>query len=237
MKQLNSRLYVQVHMLLCHKGVCMYVCVCVNISQLYLVPYLLFFIYNHHTCTYTVISSKPIHLLPALLLRPAASPPPSPTSSSLPSHLRGWNTLWHSASCSSSSSSITALSFLPSCQVVWDSPKTRYQDNPSFLFCTLSCGNTSQTSALNHLLESLWLNFPCTEKIWLKPDIRNWDVELVCVSHWLTSDYFKSHYSSLFVGVCLGDIIYSLCLHFLSLTLTQTLNPLSPLVTTLTSQF
>lgn len=69
---------------------CMLKKVCVNISSWFLPCFLLFFIFYHHTHSYLLTKSSshappnPIHPLPALVLQPAASPPPSLTSFSLP---------------------------------------------------------------------------------------------------------------------------------------------------------
>lgn len=90
--------YMWVHMLLCHRGVQFMLQINSSSWILYCSVFLLSFIYYHHTHSHKPLSpykeilscsSKPIHPLPALLLQPAASPPPSPTSFPLPSHPPG----------------------------------------------------------------------------------------------------------------------------------------------------
>lgn len=81
----SKRMYSRANVLVCYKGVC----VCMNSSSWIVYRYLLpLYLLPSHTPR-TLISSQSaplmfIHPLPALLTQPAVSPPPSPTSFSLP---------------------------------------------------------------------------------------------------------------------------------------------------------
>lgn len=206
------------------KTVCEWICSCKRCVckqfQLDLIPLPPFlYLLPSHTHTYTLISSntssKPIHSLPELLYEASCVSStvshflltPLPTSrDKIPS--RPLLPLLHSASCYLSSPPVLSSG------VKFSQNQTR--GNPSFLVCTSSFCLYPEASVLT-ACSKVSVELSCTEKITLKPDIRSWNVETVSISHWLTSDFIFFFYHiilPLFLGVSLGSIICSLCLHF-----------------------
>ena len=154
--------------------VCVCVCVCVYKQfQLDRIRYLLS-LYLLPSCTpQTLISSQRaplmfIHPLPAPLIQPAASPPPSPTSFFTPL-LLSWDEV-----PSAPPAPPAHLAVISSRPVRWCEISPRHDQ-------------ISRKS----LVPSLYIIFfvYTSRHKENKPDMRNWDAELVSVSHWLTSDF------------------------------------------------